>query len=187
MPSLLKSVYFKGEILKNTVNIFLALCLLFAFGCSTKTSYTPIANVQEVPLGSTFKIGEITDKSGFVSPANPDESIDLKLAMGESLRKALKEKGSFGEETSQWTIEVEIVEYEPGNAFVRWLLPGAGATKLKVVASIINENAQQAAKIAVERSIGFGGGYTIGAWKYVFDEVAREIVGTLTDPSKRAA
>lgn len=37
------------------------------------------------------------------------------------------------------------------------------------------------AKIPVNRSIAAGGGYTIGAWKTVFDDVAQEIVKVLKE------
>ncbi|MDR1035492.1 MAG: DUF4410 domain-containing protein [Deltaproteobacteria bacterium] len=87
--------------------------------------------------------------------------------------------------TPYWTVNVDIVKYEPGNAFSRWLMPGAGTTRLSVVANITNQTGLNAARIASERSIGFGGAYTIGAWKYVFDEVAKEIVQTLIDPKRR--
>jgi hypothetical protein len=150
-----------------------------------KTNYTPAPNAPAVPTNSVFTIGEIADRSGFEPPADEDETIDLKLAMTAALRKALTEKGAFAEQESQWTVAVEIISYAPGNAFARWLFPGAGATKLSVVAYVLDDSGQQAAKLLVERSIGFGGAYTVGAWKYVFDEVAREIVETLTDPKKR--
>ena len=100
--------------------------------------------------------------------------------MREALEKALRAKGALGEE-APWLVKVELVDYAPGNAFARWLLPGAGATKLKAVATVVDSEGSRAATIPVERSIGFGGAYTIGAWKYVFDEVAVEMVRLLTE------
>jgi hypothetical protein len=151
-----------------------------------KTNYIPNSGAPEVSFDSTFGVGEVVDDSGFEFPPNEEETIDLKLAMTEALQKALREKGVYDAENPQWTVRTEIVDYEPGNAFARWLLPGAGATKLSVVAFVLDSEERQAAKITSARSIGFGGAYTVGAWKYVFEEVAKEIAETLTDPKKRA-
>jgi hypothetical protein len=164
---------------------FIALfVIVFAFGCSTKGSYIPSNNAPEIPTNSVFFVGEVTDSSGFKFPANEPQSLDLKQTMIEALTQALKDKGALGDE-SNYVINVEVLDYKPGNAFARWLLPGAGATKLKVVASILDQNKVTVATIPVERSIGFGGAYTIGAWRYVFHEVATEIVGYLTNKDKR--
>ncbi|MDR1081713.1 MAG: DUF4410 domain-containing protein [Deltaproteobacteria bacterium] len=190
--------------MKSILSIIFLISVMFTFGCSTKTTFIPISGAPNISPSSTFRVGEITDKSGFTFPADEDEVIDLKQAMTESLRKALAAKEALAaggaiaaegasaaggaiaaEGPAPWTIAVDIIKYEPGNAFSRWLMPGAGSTKLSTVAYISDKNAQQVAKISVERSIGFGGAYTIGAWKYVFDEVATEIVDTLVDPTKR--
>jgi hypothetical protein len=133
--------------------------------------------------GSIFSLGQIDDRSGFVFPPEEDDSLVLADAMGEALSKALEKRLVLGE--GQYTVNVAILEYEPGNAFARWLLPGAGKTRLSVVASVVGPDGASAAKIPVERSIGFGGGYTIGAWRYVFDEVAEVIADLLVDTGKR--
>ena len=79
----------------------------------------------------------------------------------------------------RWVINVTLLDYAPGNAFHRWLMPGLGATKLSVVAEVAYAQGPALAEIPVERSIGFGGAYTVGAWRYVFDEVAVAIVDAL--------
>ena len=37
------------------------------------------------------------------------------------------------------------------------------------------------ARLPVHRSIAAGGGYTINAWKYVFDDVAKETVRVMKE------
>ncbi|MDR3154537.1 MAG: DUF4410 domain-containing protein [Deltaproteobacteria bacterium] len=198
---------------------FFCLCSALLFGCSMKSSYIQTPGSPEVPAGARFAVGEITDSSGFEFPPDEKETVDLRQAMGDSLRKALEAKGALAEESrasreavvsqsqeakesqgaqdaqdggvgletrnSQWTIDVEIKEYAPGNAFARWLMPGLGKTKLSVLARIEDPEGNAAARIPVERSIAMGGGFTIGAWKYVFDEVANELVGVLVDLKRR--
>jgi hypothetical protein len=104
--------------------------------------------------------------------------------MTEALRKALEAKGTCAGD-GPYALDVELVKYAPGNAFAPWLPPGAGATVLNVVARITGADGQTVAEIPVERSSAAGGGYTIRAYKYVFEDVANEIAAYLTDTSKR--
>lgn len=61
------------------------------------------------------------------------------------------------------------------------MLPGAGATKLTTVSIIYTADRRELARIPVTRSIAAGGGYTIGAWKYVFKDVAKETVKVIKE------
>lgn len=79
-------------------------------------------------------------------------------------------------EGDDYRIETEILVYEPGNAFKRWLMPDWGSTKFVTKSLIYDKNNTLIATVPVERSIGFGGAFTIGAWKDVIDEVAKEII-----------
>ena len=94
----------------------------------------------------------------------------------EAVKKAVAKQGIEG---SEYTIETKIINYEPGNAFTRWLLPCAGATKLATISSVLDKEGTVVATVPVERSIGFGGAFTIGAWKRVLTEVADEIVSVI--------
>lgn len=146
--------------------------MLLGTACS-KTSSFDIKNPELVlNAHDGFMVGTVEDKSGY-QPQGDDPQIDLEKAFREALMKAVEKQGIEG---SDYTIETKIVTYEPGNAFARWLMPGAGATKLATVSSVLDKEGKVAATIPVERSIGFGGAYTIGAWKSVLTEVADEIV-----------
>jgi hypothetical protein len=153
--------------------------LSLAFGCSTKGEYVAVEGAPVIEAGALFSPGEITDSTGFKFPEGETDTVELGVAMREALEKALREKGAYGG-GAPWTVNVDLVDYAPGNAFARWLLPGAGATRLKAVATVVDSEGARVATVPVERSIGFGGAYTIGAWRYVFDEVAQQIVRLLT-------
>jgi hypothetical protein len=153
-------------------------------GCSTKVSYIPSKETPEIAAGSNFFVAEVVDKSGFKFPPDEKDTLDLKESMYNALKDALVAKNIFNEVEKQYNINVDILEYQPGNAFSRWLLPGAGATKLSVMAIVLDQEGLEMAKIPVKRSIGFGGALTVGAWEYVFREVAEEIVKALIEPSK---
>jgi hypothetical protein len=180
----LQKKHFKGFIMKKGLLLpIYCLFLLFVVACSTKATYIALPDSVNVEPTSLFSVGEITDSSKFQFPQGETDTLVLTDAMSEALEKALKGKGALGD--GQWIINVDIVDYAPGNAFMRWLLPGAGETLLKVVAHIVSQEGVAAARLPVERSIAAGGGYTVGAWEYIFTEVAETIVEYLTDMEKR--
>ncbi|MDR2613252.1 MAG: DUF4410 domain-containing protein [Deltaproteobacteria bacterium] len=191
------------------------LLLLLASACSTKGGYNPVPGAVRVDPGARFSVGQITDETGFAFPADAEDKLVPEEAMAMALTKALQARGVLGDgmtaagggnegredpeggleapdggreapDAGQWAVDVKLVKYAPGNAFHRWLLPGAGKTILGVVASVKDREGRVAATIPVERSIGFGGAFTVKAWSYVFDEVAEEIADYLADPEKRA-
>lgn len=172
--------------MRKLLLVLLMIPVLGLFGCSTKSSYTTLPGATYVEPTATFSVGEVTDTSGYSFEPDDKDAFDLKVAMKTSLVETLQNKSAFNE-SGKYTIDVVILKYAPGNAGLRWLLPGAGATHLSVIATIFDSNKAPQAKIPVERSISAGGGYTIGAWKYVFKEVAEEIVTVLTDIKNRKA
>ena len=112
------------------------------------------------------------------------DKFDIPEAMRSALQTALNSKGALGS-PGKYTLHVDILKYEPDNAGLRWLLPGAGATRLGIVAVVVDKEGTKFARIPVDRMIAAGGGFTIGAWKYAFGEVATELVQVLKDSSKR--
>lgn len=153
------------------LKIFLLVFLLLGTACS-KTSSFDVKNPEiAFKANDGFIVGTVEDKSGY-QPEKDGLEIDLAKDFQEALKKAVAKQGIEG---SDYTIETKIINYEPGNAFARWLMPGAGATKLATISSVLDKEGNIAATIPVERSIAFGGGYTIGAWKSVLTEVADEI------------
>jgi hypothetical protein len=170
--------------MKARLNLFVIICfLLITAACSTKATYIPSPDAVHVDPGALFAVGEVTDKSGFTFDQNATETVVLTEAMAEALEASLKANGARGD--GQYSINVEIISYSPGNAFMRWLMPGLGETQLSVVAHILHQDGSVAARIPVDRSIAAGGGYTIGAWKYVFTDVSNAIVELLVNAEKR--
>lgn len=103
--------------------------------------------------------------------------------MRSSLQSELNKNGLFA--NGNHTIHIHIQDYAPGSAFKRWLIPGWGSTKLSVKAIIVDEKNKKIADIPVEKYIDAGGGFTIGAYKYIFDDVAKEIVVILLDATHK--
>ena len=58
-------------------------------------------------------------------------------------------------------------------------MPGLGKTILSVEGSVKDSTGNVIASTRATESIGAGGGYTIGAWKYIFENVAEKLVDDL--------
>jgi len=160
----------------------LAACAMAA-GCG-KTAYTPAPEAEHVNPAGKFSIGEITDTSGFKFPADEKNPIVLTDAMRDALKEALENKNALAE-PGDYILNVNIIYYLPGNAFIRWLAPGAGRTSLHIACTVTDPAGKELAKIPINRYIAWGGGYTIGAWKYIFNLTAKALVETLQNEDKR--
>jgi len=154
---------------------------LFATGCGTKSAYIVTAGAPAINQSDGFKVGQVDDLSEFQFKPNDKDAFSLKDAMAAALETALTKQELAG---AGYSVNVNILTYAPGNAFARWLMPGAGATRLSVEAMIIDKEGGVTAKIPVARHISAGGGYTVGAYRYIFEEVAQEIAEVIKNPTK---
>ena len=121
---------------------------------------------------------KVDDVSGFKFPAG-QESIDLEQTLYSALEKRLKTEqlltDAQGEEFL--ILDAKIVEYAPGDAGKRWLLPGYGSTILSTHCELKEKNSGTLiSEIQARRTVEAGGLYTIGAWKTIFNSVADDIV-----------
>jgi len=74
----------------------------------------------------------------------------------------------------------QIVEYEEGDAFKRWLLPGWGTTVLSIHCELKDSaTGKLLGAVEARRTISIGGAYSIGAWRTVFASVAKDVVKEL--------
>lgn len=107
------------------------------------------------------------------------EEIDVETALTEEMTKALGDEGIRADNTytgNHLSLPCQITEYEPGNAFKRWLMPGYGSTVLGVKCELLETGHENAIGVAEARhTVDAGGGYTIGAWKYVFSNLSKDI------------
>ncbi|MCL2029052.1 MAG: DUF4410 domain-containing protein [Deltaproteobacteria bacterium] len=172
--------------MKKRVSLFLVLVAMVLAGCGTKSSYMPTPSMEALNPSAGFRIDQVNDSSGYVFPGGAQGAFDLRDAMSSALRAELTRQG-LAADNGLYAVNVNILAYVPGNAFARYLLPGAGATKLYVEALILDRNYIEVAKIPVYRHIGAGGALTVGAHKYVFEDVAKEIASILKDPARMGA
>ena len=157
--------------------VAMATCIVLA-GCGTKAVYTPLPEAEKVNPAGKFSIGEVTDTSGFVFPPNEKNAFALTDAMRDALKAELEKRNAFAM-PGDYVLNININDYKPGSAALRWLAPGAGRTELSIVCTVTDTSGKELAKIPVNRYIAVGGAYTVGAWKYVFKDVAVALVQTL--------
>lgn len=158
-----------------TAVAFVALALA---ACSTSAEINYTGTQKGFDRSARFAVAETVDKSGFVFE-DKSEAFALDTAFAEALATALADEGISGSEDGTYTLKSEIVRYKPGNAFARWLLPGAGATELDTVTHVYDSRGNEVAALPVSTMIAAGGGYTIGADKTVFNDNAGQVADKL--------
>lgn len=153
---------------KIALNIILCICIV---SCSTRGAISTYNSDIHLDETATFKNVSVVDESGYIW--DDKDKIDIAETMKNAIDAALMKENLAGDD---YTIKTTIIKYDPGNAFKRWLLPGDyGATKLDTITKVYKDDTL-VANIPVERYVGFGGVFTIGKWKAVFNEVAETIV-----------
>jgi hypothetical protein len=150
--------------------------LLVAAACATMAPDS-LEERETIRLGARFALGKVTDR------APREHGLDPEALLGDAFEAALARRdllwsGDAAED--HYVVKLRIARYEPGNAFKRWLLPGYGATILRVRGEVVDpRDASVVARLDHQRSVYFGGGYTIGAWKRVFGSVAGDLARDL--------
>ena len=162
----------RGKYPGLTAYLILFLSMILA-GCAAPTSGTGPGRGLALEQDYKYKIVEID-----VSQA-PQKEVDVKGMLRDSLEKALREKNLLWDgsaNTKYYGIAARIIEYEMGNAFKRWLMPTYGSTVLSVHTDVIDlEKNQTVTFMEHKQTVAVGGGYTIGAWKSIFNSVAKDI------------
>jgi hypothetical protein len=127
--------------------------------------------------GAKVSLDQVSNTSGHAF------DVDAVALLRDAMTHALRVEGVYAEPGTPgqaFRLTLRISEYRPGNAFKRWLLPGYGSTVLAVTGELRDaKSGAVAASINHERSVLWGGAYTIGAWKYIFDDVADDIAKDL--------
>ena len=145
--------------------------LLCVTGCGSVQHKASFNNTFVPPDAVKIAVGTVTNETGQQFDVGVEQL--LMDALAEKLRK--KNMLSDNQESSQLSLTCKIVEYEKGDAFKRWLLPGWGSTVLSVQGDLKDKNGI-VGTIQARRTISIGGGYSVGAWRTVFASLADDIV-----------
>lgn len=154
------------------IKYFLLFLALFMNGCATTSD---IEILDKDSLQVQFSIDQIKVKND----TGETFDIDIETMLTDALKKELEIQGLTGNDGLPYALSVSIVQYSKGSAFGRWLMPGVGKTILSVEANITDSEGVILAESQATRSIGAGGGFTIGAWQKVFTDVAESLIQDL--------
>jgi hypothetical protein len=164
--------------------MIVAICVcVMLIACA---SPQPVVSTDvDLPLDIRVQVGDVQSRISSQEVSN----VDITGLMRAALERALVSEGiaaSPGATVTPALLNVNVVGYMPGSAFGRWLMPGVGATVLSVEGNLTDkESGKVLARIRDERGVYAGGLYTIGAWKTIFDTVARDVASNLANRLKR--
>ena len=158
---------------KIKLNPFLIVVLSSLIGaCAAPSPGGPARSLGLNP-DYKYKVQEIT-----VTEAEKYE-VDAKGLLKAALERSLKEKGLLLQDTAAkeyYLISAQILDYDMGNAFKRWLMPGYGSTVLAVHTDVLDSETGETVTYMEHRStVAAGGLYSVGAWEQIFTAVADDI------------
>jgi hypothetical protein len=149
-------------------------------GCGA-VNHTATFAPEFTPNATTLvSVGTVTDSADPLKrsdiPADFSPSAELKSRLETKL--AANGLAAATDPPGMIVLIPTIIDYDPGNAGLRWIAPGAGGTVLTVKCEI-QQNGVHMGEIDSRRTIVFGGLYTIGEWKDIFGPVTDDIVDAL--------
>lgn len=110
---------------------------------------------------------------------NDVEPEDLYAAYRESLTESLEKYGiDYAPDKTKYIIDISILGYKEGNAFVRWLTPAGGESKVTVQATL-KRGEKIIGGVESQQTIAWGGGFSIGGWRNVISWSAAEVAEEL--------
>ncbi len=110
--------------------IFIGVLLLIITGCGSVQHNVSLQN-DYIPKPETkIEISMVTNETG------EQFDVEVEKMLADAFAEALREENLLwtGGEGHKLTLSSKIVEYQKGDAFKRWLLPGWGSTVLSEVA-----------------------------------------------------
>ena len=155
--------------------MLLVLSILSLAACGTAEHSVRVTDQQAFQTSTKITVGQVINKTG------ESFDVDVEAMLRTAMIDALTRENLLGNKNDPGVISmnVNIIEYRKGDAFKRWLWPGYGSTVLVVEATLLDTEGNVDATAQANRSVDAGGGYTIGAWEKIFDNVAADLVADL--------
>jgi hypothetical protein len=179
VPSLRSS---KEAFMTRTAYSFGVIVLLglVLAGCGAVSHEAALLSSYVPERGIRIEVGKVTNATG-QTPTVDDEIVNVEQLLAEKLTEKLRGEDFLwaGGPVRRLVLNSKIIEYEPGDAFKRWLLPGWGSTVVTVEGELRDEANTVVGTVRARRTVSFGGVYTIGAWRTIFSSVADDMVSEL--------
>jgi hypothetical protein len=155
----------------------IAIIMSSLVGCGTSHQAVNLESGFQSKANMKVEVGKVTNVTG-----KEFGEVDVVAMFKDCFTERLQKQNLLSEDPKgqRLIFDTKITEYEPGNAFKRWLLPGYGSTILGVNCDMKDaETGKLIGTIDARRTVSMGGGYTIGAWRTIVGEVADDVVSKL--------
>jgi hypothetical protein len=154
------------------------LCLCFSIvglaACGATQFASGVPESFVLRAGEKIELVPVENATGKPLPLPADKIFDEQMA------KLLREKDLFSSpphEGAAIVFRPKLIEYEEGNAFKRWLLPGYGSSVCAVHADVLDrKTGAVVGDMRSRQTVSFGGAYSIGADEYICRRVADELI-----------
>jgi hypothetical protein len=158
------------------------IALLLVTACGTVEHKIELDKHYSVKPGTKVVLGAVKNETG------QSFDIDVEKMLADAFSQALKEKNLewTGGDVPKLVLTAEIVQYDKGDAFKRWLIPGYGSTVLVVRGAIYESDNRKVGSVDAKRTVDAGGAYTIGAWETIFKNVADDVIVKLGEQVRGA-
>ena len=155
----------------------LMFSVLMLAACGTVEHSVRVEDKQAFRADTKIVVGEVANKTG------ESFDIDIEAMLREAVTNELTKESLLGQQGVPGVVsmDVNIIEYRKGDAFKRWLWPGYGSTVLVVEATLRDIEGNVDATAQANRSVDAGGGYTVGAWETIFENVAGDLISDLKE------
>jgi hypothetical protein len=156
-------------------SILLIFPILFLVACGTVEHGIRVEDNQAFSADTRIMVGKVANKTG------ESFDVDIEAMLRDAMVNELAKESLLGQPGAAGvvTMDVNIIEYRKGDAFKRWLWPGYGSTVLVVEATLLDQQGNVDATAQANRSVDAGGGYTVGAWEKIFEDVSADLVSDL--------
>ena len=159
------------------LSLVIAILLIGFCGCTNVRHQAKFNENYTLKENVSIKVEKVVNDTGFTF------DIDIGDMLADALEDQLLEEDLlwFGGDEPVLKMETRIIEYEKGNAFKRWMLPGWGATELSIRCQLKDDQDKMVGSVFASREVVAGGAYTIGAWQTVFKDVAGDVAEDLRE------
>ena len=147
--------------------------ILFIVGCGATRFDTKLPDSFSLKEGQTIEFLPIENVTGKTLDPPADRIFD------EYMGNLLKERKllNLSSQPALVVLKSKLTEYEAGNAFGRWLLPGLGTTVCTVDAELLDKTTGALiGRMQSRQTVSFGGAYSIGADIYICKRVADDLI-----------
>jgi uncharacterized protein DUF4410 len=176
--------------MKRTEKILPPICLLVILalavtGCGSVSHQAQFQPTYVPKADTRIEVGPVTNETGKAF------DVDIPKMFTDALTERLTDDqllwGGGSQDVGHLIITTKIIDYDKGDAFKRWLLPGWGSTVLSMHCDLKDSvSGKLAGSVDARRTVSFGGAYTIGAWRTIFASVAKDVVGELRSQMRQA-